>query len=51
MMVFLFIFEKKVDRTRFLGGIPWSISSNHIIIKNWPPDIALDDLEFGKTSL
>lgn len=49
--VFLFSFQKEGDKRKVLRGLPWSVSIKHIVIKKWPTDMALEDLELNKTSL
>ncbi|KAJ4851294.1 hypothetical protein Tsubulata_001165 [Turnera subulata] len=46
---FLFSFEEARDRLKALRGGPWSLNGNHLVLKEWPVGLALDDINFSSS--
>lgn len=43
---FLFVFNHKVNKKKVVENGPWIIISNHLIIKEWQPDVTFDEINF-----
>ncbi|KAJ4830673.1 hypothetical protein Tsubulata_027980 [Turnera subulata] len=44
---FLFSFEDARDRQKALRGGPWTLGGNHLVLKEWPLGVPLDDVDFS----
>ncbi|KAK3012835.1 hypothetical protein RJ639_008614 [Escallonia herrerae] len=44
--VFSISFNHEWDRKRILDARPWSIMSSHLVLRDWPANLTLDELEF-----
>ncbi|KAK9291439.1 hypothetical protein L1049_019387 [Liquidambar formosana] len=47
---FLFEFPNVFDRKRALNTGPWSVLGFHLVLKEWPPSLVLDEIEFSLSS-
>lgn len=48
--VFLFSFKIVEDRNRVWNKRPWSINKAHLILREWPPDLALESIDFNSST-
>ncbi|KAK9275710.1 hypothetical protein L1049_022978 [Liquidambar formosana] len=44
---FLFVFSKADDRTRVLLTSPWSVFGFHLVLKEWPPSLTIEEIDFS----
>ncbi|KAK3005119.1 hypothetical protein RJ639_016509 [Escallonia herrerae] len=44
---FCITFNHDWDRTRVLESRPWSIMSSHMVVRDWPPDLTLKEINFN----
>ncbi|KAK3020047.1 hypothetical protein RJ639_003360 [Escallonia herrerae] len=42
-----FSFKHGWDRKRVLDSRPWSVMSSHIMVRDWPPHLTLEELDFS----
>ncbi|KAK3006808.1 hypothetical protein RJ639_015769 [Escallonia herrerae] len=35
------------DRSRILESRPWSVMSSHLVVRDWPPNLSLKEIEFN----
>ncbi|OMO54212.1 Endonuclease/exonuclease/phosphatase [Corchorus olitorius] len=44
--IFLFVFKDENDKARVLQQGPWSIMESHLMLKEWPEDATLEEIDF-----
>ncbi|KAK3016308.1 hypothetical protein RJ639_007628 [Escallonia herrerae] len=44
---FCITFNHDWDRTRVLESRPWSIMSSHMVVRDWPPDLTMKEINFN----
>ncbi|KAK3002080.1 hypothetical protein RJ639_020242 [Escallonia herrerae] len=44
--IFCITFNHEWDRKRILDSRSWSILSSHLVVRDWPPDLALREVVF-----
>ncbi|KAK3008039.1 hypothetical protein RJ639_015411 [Escallonia herrerae] len=44
-------FNHEWDRTRILAARPWSIMSSHLVVRDWPPNLSINEIEFNYSPL
>ncbi|KAK2972614.1 hypothetical protein RJ640_029233 [Escallonia rubra] len=42
-----FSFKHEWDRKRVLDSRPWSVMSSHLVVRDWPPHLTLEELDFS----
>ncbi|KAJ4844437.1 hypothetical protein Tsubulata_037746, partial [Turnera subulata] len=47
--VFLFSFENEDDRARVLRGASWTVDGNYLILREWNPKLAIEEVELKKS--
>ncbi|KAJ4834899.1 hypothetical protein Tsubulata_047363 [Turnera subulata] len=47
--LFLFGFEFEHDRNKILRKAPWSVSGQLLVVKCWPPNLAIEQVDFSTT--
>ncbi|KAK3037272.1 hypothetical protein RJ639_029684 [Escallonia herrerae] len=45
--LFCINFNHEWDRKRILDSRPWSISGSHMVVRDWPPDLTLKEIDFN----
>lgn len=45
--IFLISFRTFTDRNRIWRKCPWSINKAHLILRKWPPVLALESIDFN----
>ncbi|KAK3023207.1 hypothetical protein RJ639_043672 [Escallonia herrerae] len=43
----IFAFNHEWDRSRILDSRPWSIMSSHMVVKDWPPNLTMKEIDFN----
>ncbi|KAK3021224.1 hypothetical protein RJ639_045125 [Escallonia herrerae] len=43
-------FNHEWDRSRVLDSRPWSVMSSHLVVRDWPPDLSMEEIEFNTSS-
>ncbi|KAF2291436.1 hypothetical protein GH714_024067 [Hevea brasiliensis] len=44
---FIFIFEDMAEKVRIVDKGPWLIDNNLLVLKEWPPDISIKEINFN----
>ncbi|KAK3009855.1 hypothetical protein RJ639_012840 [Escallonia herrerae] len=44
---FCITFNHDWDRSRVLVSRPWSIMSSHLVVRDWPPDLTMKEIDFN----
>lgn len=47
---FLLIFKSETDRDRVWNRRPWTINKSHLLLREWKPDISLEEICFNFTT-
>ncbi|KAJ4838045.1 hypothetical protein Tsubulata_037685 [Turnera subulata] len=42
---FLFHFKKEADRKKVLGGEPWLVANNQLVLQEWKPFLSFEDID------
>ncbi|KAK3014545.1 hypothetical protein RJ639_008319 [Escallonia herrerae] len=48
--IYSITFSHEWDRNRILASRPWSIMSSHVVVRDWPPHLNLEEIDFSKSS-
>ncbi|GMI89850.1 hypothetical protein like AT2G17920 [Hibiscus trionum] len=44
--IFLFVFQSLEERLRVLGNRPWAVQDRLLVLKEWLPEVAFEELDF-----
>ncbi|KAK2990333.1 hypothetical protein RJ640_003605 [Escallonia rubra] len=44
--IFSVSFNHEWDRKRIMDSRPWSIMNSHLVVREWPPNCAIEDVQF-----
>ncbi|KAK2985168.1 hypothetical protein RJ640_011989 [Escallonia rubra] len=48
--IFSITFTHEWDRNRILASRPWSVLNAHVVVRDWPPHLNLEEIDFSKSS-
>ncbi|KAK3002906.1 hypothetical protein RJ639_020003 [Escallonia herrerae] len=43
-------FNHEWDRKRVLNSGPWSMMNCHVVVRDWPPHLTMEDLDFSQSN-
>ncbi|KAK2998563.1 hypothetical protein RJ639_023543 [Escallonia herrerae] len=47
--IFSILFNHEWDRNRIMKHRPWSVMSSHVVVRDWPQQLNLDEIDFSKS--
>ncbi|KAK2994943.1 hypothetical protein RJ640_019332 [Escallonia rubra] len=47
---FCITFNHEWDRKRVLSSGPWSLMNSHVVVRDWPPHLTMEDLDFSQSN-
>ncbi|KAK3037446.1 hypothetical protein RJ639_031940 [Escallonia herrerae] len=47
--IFCITFNHEWDRQRVLNSGPWSIMNSHVVVRDWPPHLTVEELDFSQS--
>ncbi|KAK2990488.1 hypothetical protein RJ640_004190 [Escallonia rubra] len=47
--IFRITLNHEWDRDRILKARPWSVMSSHVVVRDWPPHLAMDEIDFSQS--
>ncbi|KAK2991236.1 hypothetical protein RJ640_023817 [Escallonia rubra] len=48
--IYSITFSHEWDRNRILASRPWSVMSSHVVVRDWPPHLNLEEIDFSKST-
>ncbi|KAK2993116.1 hypothetical protein RJ640_021788 [Escallonia rubra] len=48
--IYSITFSHEWDMNRILASRPWSVMSSHVVVRDWPPHLNLEEIDFSKST-
>ncbi|XVF29190.1 hypothetical protein REPUB_Repub15cG0098900 [Reevesia pubescens] len=49
--ILLFVFKDERDKRSVVAQGPWSVMDSHLVLKAWPPEATLEEIDFSKSEI